>query len=87
MALMRYYVDTRTNASIATEGNTTFAHGLQGTPNVCNVQFAVASASNANWIGGIAVTYDATSVNITNSGDVETGALLVTTMVFHSIIQ
>jgi len=87
MALMRYYVDTRTNASIAGNANTTFAHGLPGIPNVCDVQYAVASGSQQGWVGGIAVTYDAVNVSITNCGVNACGALLVTTMVFHSIIQ
>lgn len=87
MALMRYYVDTRTNASIAGGANSSFAHGLPGVPNICNVQYAVASASQQNWLGGIAVTYDATNVNITNCGVAASGGLLVTTMLFHSIIQ
>lgn len=87
MALMRYYVDTRIVGSIASRNVATFAHGLPGIPNVCNAQFAVASASQANWLGGIACLYDATNVSIYNSGDVACGDLQVTTMLFHSIIQ
>ena len=87
MALMRYYVDTRIVGSIASRFVATFAHGLPGIPNVCNAQFAVASGSQANWLGGIACLYDISNVSIYNSGDRDSGDLQVTTMLFHSIIQ
>ena len=87
MALMRYYADTQTIASIASRNSASFNHNLPGVPDFCYIQFEVASASNPNWVGGVVNQYDATGVTIFNSGDIATGNLLATTMLFHSIIQ
>ncbi len=87
MALLRNYIDKRTNATIASNANISFAHGLPAAPDAVQIRHVATLASTTAWVGGIAALVDATNVSLYNCGRATSGALEITSMVFHSIIQ
>lgn len=86
MALLGALIDQRTNVSIGSNANTSFAHGLPAAPDVVFVRETVSSASSVS-----AVTFesiiDATNVSIYNSGQRDSTALQITSVQFHSIMR
>jgi hypothetical protein len=87
MALLRFYIDKRTLATIASDANINFAHGLPTIPDAVAIRFVATLASTTAWVGGIAAYIDATNVTLYNCGRATSGVLEVSTMCFHSIIQ
>ncbi len=87
MALMRAYIDKRTNATIAANANTTFAHGLPAEPDIVHIRHAATLASTTAWVGGLAAYKDATNITIYNCGRATSGVIEIVSVCFHSIIQ
>ena len=88
MALLGTFIDSRTIASIATNGTSTFAHGLPASPDFVIVTPNVTAASSTSHVGQLTPVWDATNVTIGPSqGQVGTGVLKVVSVVAHSIIR
>lgn len=87
MALMRAYIDKRTVTSIASNANTTYAHGLPGTPDTVLIRYVASQASTTAWVGGISALVDVSNVTIQNCGRGGSGNLELCAIAFHSIIQ
>jgi hypothetical protein len=87
MALMTVNIDKRTIATIVTNANATFAHGLVGVPDAVLIRHVATLASTTSWMGGLAAYVDATNVTIYNGCSATSGVIEVCTLRFHSTIQ
>jgi hypothetical protein len=87
MALMRNSIDKRTLATIVTNANAQFAHGLGVVPDAVLIRHVATLASTTSWMGGLIAVIDATNVTIYNGCAATSGVIEVCTMSFHSIIQ
>ena len=86
MALLSTYIDVRTNAAMAAEGSTTFAHGLPASPDFVIVCGRSTRSSNVSAYM-INALFDATNVTLQNSGEGASAILNIITVVAHSIIR
>lgn len=87
MALMRYYIDKRTLAGLASGGTATFAHGLPIAPDTVQIRFLNAGATATGNNVNMRAVIDATNVTIENAGAAASDNYEVVSIAFHSIIQ
>lgn len=87
MALLGSYIDSRTVASIASNGSASFAHGLPAAPDIVIIH-GTSSASGASNAAMALPRYaaDATNVSLFGTG-LDGGPLKVTCIVAHSVIR
>lgn len=87
MALMRYYTDKRTIASLTNAVVATYAHGLPAAPDIVSIRPVATQASATGWVG-LTAPIDATNITVQNcGGGPASGILEVTAVCFHSIMQ
>ena len=86
MALLGALIDQRTNVSIDSNANTSFAHGLPAAPDLVFVRETASSASSVSAITFEAI-FNATNVTIYNSGQRASTNFQVTSVVFHSMLR
>jgi len=86
MALLGSYIDSRTIASLAAEGTSSFAHGLPSAPDFVIPIFAATRSSNVS-AAMVAVLSDATNVTVQNFGEGATPTLRIVSIVAHSVIR
>lgn len=86
MALMRVQIDKRTIAGIASNANTTYAHGLPTTPDAVRVRFQVDVTATHAWVN-IRAVVDATNITLYNCGIGASEDMEVCAVAFHSLIQ
>lgn len=86
MALLGSFIDQRTLAGIAAAGSASFAHGLPAQPDMVKVEESTTAATNVSGIKLVA-RRDATNCSIYNHGEGTSQALIVTSIVFHSIVR
>lgn len=86
MALLGAYIDQRTNAAINSNASTTFAHGLPAAPDLVCVRETVSSASSVSAVT-LTPLSNATDISIYNSGERNSLALMVTSILFHSVVR
>lgn len=86
MALLGAYIDERTHAAINSNASATFAHGLPAAPDLVIIRETTSSASSVSHINPVPI-FDATNVSIFQSGERNSTALEVTSIMFHSIIR
>jgi len=85
MALLGSFIDSRTNALIATTASTSFAHGLPAAPDIIIITPNNTAATNG--VGGLYATSDATNVSILNSAAANSPTFRVVSIVAHSVIR
>lgn len=87
MALLGSFIDSRTLASIESNGSTSFAHGLPAAPDFVIIQ-GVSSASgvSSNAMALPRYAADATNVSLFGVG-LAAGPTRVTAVVAHSVIR
>ncbi|MFH1398960.1 MAG: hypothetical protein ABIG95_02520 [Candidatus Woesearchaeota archaeon] len=86
MALLGAFIDERTLVALATDANTTFAHGLPASPDWIGIRETASSASGISHINVVPI-WDATNVTLYNSGQRDTEALEAQSIVYHSVIR
>jgi len=90
MAILRYYIDSRTIAGMAADATLAYAHGLPGAPDIVNIGFIdVALTATTLHVGnnGIRAVVDATNVTLNNAGGGASVDLDVAAISCHSMIQ
>lgn len=86
MALLGTFIDERTLVAIATDASTSFAHGLPASPDWVGIRETASSASSISHINVVPL-FNATNVSLYNSGQRDTEALEVQSIVYHSEIR
>jgi hypothetical protein len=90
MAILRYYIDSRTIAGMAADATATYAHGLPAAPDIVNIGFLnVALTATTLHVGnqGIRAVADATNITLNNAGGGLSVDLDVAAICCHSMIQ
>lgn len=88
MALLGSFIDSRTIASIASNGSTAFAHGLPAAPDfVIAIPLGAATTASGSSIAFPRVTSDATNVSVFGTGVDNTAVFRMISVVAHSIIR
>lgn len=86
MALLGTFIDSRTNASLASQGSLSFAHGCPANPDIVWTEGIASIASSTNWWAYFGL-HDGTNVTVWNPGSTAGPSFRVLSAVLHSIIR